>query len=108
MSSSPRSPRKSTESFEFLSPNIQQSQYPFPQHDWTNRPNSTGGRYQPRRGSTASSIHSAASLFVTVTKVEAKKTPVTPRTAKSRAASGIWFIRRIEDLSEHRHSGMVR
>ncbi|KAH6638750.1 Vps54-like protein-domain-containing protein [Boeremia exigua] len=58
MASSPRSPRKSTESFELLSPVLQQSQYPFPQHDWTNRPNSTGGRYQPRRGSTASSIHS--------------------------------------------------
>ncbi|KAF2626571.1 Vps54-domain-containing protein [Macroventuria anomochaeta] len=63
MSSSPRSPRKSTESFEFLSPNLQQSQYPFPQHDWTNRPNSTGGRYQPRRGSTASSIHSVGGVL---------------------------------------------
>ncbi|KAJ4401058.1 hypothetical protein N0V91_008199 [Didymella pomorum] len=67
MSSSPRSPRKSTESFEFLSPNLQQSQYPFPQHvaDWTNRPNSTGGRYQPRRGSTASSIHSVGGALNT-------------------------------------------
>ncbi|KAJ4373469.1 hypothetical protein N0V86_007608 [Didymella sp. IMI 355093] len=63
MSSSPRSPRKSTESFEFLSPNLQQSQYPFPQHDWTNRPSSTGGRYQPRRGSTASSIHSVGGVL---------------------------------------------
>jgi vacuolar protein sorting-associated protein 54 len=63
MSTSPTSPRKSTESFEFLSPNLQQSQYPFPQHDWTNRPNSTGGRYQPRRGSTASSIHSVGGVL---------------------------------------------
>ncbi|KAJ4988592.1 GARP complex component [Stagonosporopsis vannaccii] len=63
MSSSPRSPRKSTESFEFLSPNLQQSQYPFPHHDWTTRPNSTGGRYQPRRGSTASSIHSVGGVL---------------------------------------------
>ncbi|KAF2646755.1 Vps54-domain-containing protein [Massarina eburnea CBS 473.64] len=55
------SPRRSTESFEFHSPNPPQGQFPFPQqqqHDWTIRPNSTGGRYQPRRGSTASSIHS--------------------------------------------------
>ncbi|KAF2865732.1 Vps54-like protein-domain-containing protein [Massariosphaeria phaeospora] len=53
------SPRRSTESFEFLSPNPQQAQFPFPNHhDHTLRPNSTGGRYKPRRGSTASSIHS--------------------------------------------------
>jgi vacuolar protein sorting-associated protein 54 len=58
--SSPRSPRQSTESFEFLSPNLQQSQYPFPQHE---RPSSTGGRYQPRRGSTASSIHSVGGVL---------------------------------------------
>lgn len=53
------SPRRSTESFEFLSsPPSQQNQFPFPQHEWMQRPSSTGGRYQPRRGSTASSIHS--------------------------------------------------
>jgi vacuolar protein sorting-associated protein 54 len=57
--SSPRSPRPSSESLDLLSPNPQHAQYPFPvQNDWTNRPASTGGRYQPRRGSTASSIHS--------------------------------------------------
>ncbi|KAH8640984.1 Vps54-domain-containing protein [Alternaria alternata] len=58
--SSPNSPRRSTESFEFLSPNPPQGSFPFPasNHDWTNRPSSTGGRYKPRRGSTASSIHS--------------------------------------------------
>ncbi|KAF2675682.1 Vps54-domain-containing protein [Lentithecium fluviatile CBS 122367] len=53
------SPRRSVESFELLSPNPPQSQFPFPsQHDWATRPNSTGGRYKPRRGSTTSSIHS--------------------------------------------------
>ncbi|KAI4683532.1 uncharacterized protein J4E88_004708 [Alternaria novae-zelandiae] len=58
--SSPDTPRRSTESFEFLSPNPPQGAFPFPSanHDWTNRPSSTGGRYKPRRGSTASSIHS--------------------------------------------------
>ncbi|KAG9193240.1 hypothetical protein G6011_03275 [Alternaria panax] len=58
--SPPDSPRRSTESFEFLSPNPPQGSFPFPvsNHDWTNRPSSTGGRYKPRRGSTASSIHS--------------------------------------------------
>ncbi|RYO16664.1 hypothetical protein AA0121_g6009 [Alternaria tenuissima] len=58
--SSPNSPRRSTESFEFLSPNPPQGSFPFPasNHDWTTRPSSTGGRYKPRRGSTASSIHS--------------------------------------------------
>ncbi|USP72975.1 hypothetical protein yc1106_00249 [Curvularia clavata] len=57
--SSPDASRKSTESFEFLSPNPPQGSFPLPsQHDWTSRPNSTGGRYKPRRGSTASSIHS--------------------------------------------------
>ncbi|KAF1830535.1 Vps54-domain-containing protein [Decorospora gaudefroyi] len=57
--SSPNTPRRSTESFEFLSPNPQQSSFPFPsQHEWTSRPSSTGGRYKPRRGSTSSSIHS--------------------------------------------------
>ncbi|CAO2647424.1 Nn.00g083460.m01.CDS01 [Neocucurbitaria sp. VM-36] len=62
--SSPRSPRRSEESFEFLSPNPPQSSFPFPsQHDWTNRPSSTGGRYQPRRGSTASSIHSVGGVL---------------------------------------------
>ncbi|KAJ4377572.1 hypothetical protein N0V83_000397 [Neocucurbitaria cava] len=63
--SSPRSPRRSEESFEFLSPNPQQqASFPFPsQHDWTNRPSSTGGRYQPRRGSTASSIHSVGGML---------------------------------------------
>ncbi|KAF2844726.1 Vps54-domain-containing protein [Plenodomus tracheiphilus IPT5] len=66
MSSSPRSPRRSTESFEFLSPNPPQTAFPFPapsQHDWTHRPNSTGGRYKPRRGSTASSIHSVGGVL---------------------------------------------
>ncbi|EUC46759.1 hypothetical protein COCMIDRAFT_4181 [Bipolaris oryzae ATCC 44560] len=57
--SSPDASRKSTESFEFLSPNPPQGTFAPPsQHDWTSRPNSTGGRYKPRRGSTASSIHS--------------------------------------------------
>ncbi|KAF1944001.1 Vps54-domain-containing protein [Clathrospora elynae] len=58
--SSPDTSRRSTESFEFLSPNPPQGAFPFPtsQHDWTNRPSSTGGRYKPRRASTASSIHS--------------------------------------------------
>ncbi|KAF2733367.1 Vps54-domain-containing protein [Polyplosphaeria fusca] len=60
------SPRRSTESFEFLnSPPSQQNQFPFPQHDWTVRPNSTGGRYQPRRGSTSSSIHSVGGMLDT-------------------------------------------
>ncbi|KAI8933030.1 hypothetical protein NX059_009679 [Plenodomus lindquistii] len=61
MSSPPPSPRHSTESFEFVSPTPPQSAFPFPaaaHHDWTNRPSSTGGRYKPRRGSTASSMHS--------------------------------------------------
>ncbi|KAF2111228.1 Vps54-like protein-domain-containing protein [Lophiotrema nucula] len=58
------SPRRSVESFEFLaSPPQPQTQFPFPQHEWTNRPNSTGGRYQPRRGSTASSIHSVGGML---------------------------------------------
>ncbi|KAF2467935.1 Vps54-domain-containing protein [Lindgomyces ingoldianus] len=57
------SPRRSVESFEFTSPASQQNQFPFPpQHEWTLRPNSTGGRYQPRRSSTASSIHSIHSV----------------------------------------------
>ncbi|PSN74779.1 Vps54-domain-containing protein [Corynespora cassiicola Philippines] len=57
-------PRPSVESFEFLSPNVQQGQFPFPQqHDLTVRPSSTGGRYQPRRGSTASSIHSVGGIL---------------------------------------------
>ncbi|KAF1928229.1 Vps54-domain-containing protein [Didymella exigua CBS 183.55] len=56
-------PRRSTESFEFLSPTLQQSQYPFPPHDWTSRPSSTGGRHQPRRGSTASSMHSVGGVL---------------------------------------------
>ncbi|KAH9875868.1 hypothetical protein IAQ61_003333 [Plenodomus lingam] len=67
MSSSPRSPRRSTESFDLLSPNPpQQTTFPFPtpsQHEWANRPNSTGGRYKPRRGSTASSIHSVGGVL---------------------------------------------
>lgn len=58
------SPRLSTESLDLLSPNPQHSQYPFPiQNDWGNRPSSTGGRYQPRRGSTASSIHSVGGVL---------------------------------------------
>jgi vacuolar protein sorting-associated protein 54 len=59
MSSPSPSPRPSVESFEFLSPNPPQSQFPFPApNDWTTRSSSAGGRYKPRRGSTASSIHS--------------------------------------------------
>ncbi|KAF1848002.1 Vps54-domain-containing protein [Cucurbitaria berberidis CBS 394.84] len=62
--SSPRSPRRSEDSFEFLSPTPSQSSFPFPsQNDWTNRPSSTGGRYKPRRGSTASSIHSVGGVL---------------------------------------------
>ncbi|KAH8731893.1 Vps54-like protein-domain-containing protein [Phaeosphaeriaceae sp. PMI808] len=62
--SPPRSPRRSTESLDILSPTPPQGQYPFPvQHDWTNRSSSTGGRYQPRRGSTASSIHSVGGVL---------------------------------------------
>ncbi|KAJ4293571.1 hypothetical protein N0V90_008854 [Kalmusia sp. IMI 367209] len=61
--------RRSVESFEFLSPNPPQGQFPFPsQHDWTNRPSSTGGRYQPRRGSTSSSIHSVGGALDTAFK----------------------------------------
>jgi vacuolar protein sorting-associated protein 54 len=61
---SPKSPRRSTESLDLLSPTPPQSQYPFPiQNDWGNRPSSTGGRYQPRRGSTASSIHSVGGVL---------------------------------------------
>ncbi|KAH9882295.1 hypothetical protein J1614_000531 [Plenodomus biglobosus] len=67
MSSPPRSPRPSSESpVELLSPNPPHAAFPFPaasQHDWTNRPNSTGGRYKPRRGSTASSIHSVGGVL---------------------------------------------
>ncbi|KAF1969747.1 Vps54-domain-containing protein [Bimuria novae-zelandiae CBS 107.79] len=67
MSSSPR--RSSQESFEFLSPNPNHGQFPFPQpHEWTNRPNSTGGRYQPRRGSMSSSIHSVGGALDTAFK----------------------------------------
>ncbi|KAK7188964.1 GARP complex component [Paraphaeosphaeria sporulosa] len=68
MSSSPR--RSSQESFEFLSPNISQAQFPFPAPpEWTHRPNSTGGaRYQPRRGSTSSSIHSVGGALDTAFK----------------------------------------
>ncbi|KAF1962449.1 Vps54-domain-containing protein [Byssothecium circinans] len=63
------SPRRSTESFDFSSPNLPQAQFPFPQqHDWTTRPSSTGGRYQPRRGSTASSIHSVGGALDTAFK----------------------------------------
>ncbi|KAF2021199.1 Vps54-domain-containing protein [Aaosphaeria arxii CBS 175.79] len=52
------STRKSTESFNLSnSPPQSQSQFPFPQHDWNIRSSSTS-RYQPRRGSTSSSIHS--------------------------------------------------
>jgi vacuolar protein sorting-associated protein 54 len=62
--SSPKSPRHSTESLDLLSPTPPQGQYPFPaQNDWGNRPSSTGGRYQPRRGSTASSIHSVGGVL---------------------------------------------
>jgi hypothetical protein len=62
--SPPRSPRRSTESLDFLLPTPPQAQYPFPvQSDWENRPSSTGGRYQPRRGSTASSIHSVGGVL---------------------------------------------
>ncbi|KAH6003404.1 hypothetical protein HBI83_201780 [Parastagonospora nodorum] len=62
--SSPRSPRRSTESLDILSPAPPQNQYPFPQqNDWVSRPSSTGGRYQPRRGSTASSIHSVGGVL---------------------------------------------
>jgi hypothetical protein len=62
--STPRSPRRSTESLDFLLPTPPQAQYPFPvQSDWENRPSSTGGRYQPRRGSTASSIHSVGGVL---------------------------------------------
>jgi vacuolar protein sorting-associated protein 54 len=62
--SSPKSPRHSTESLDLLSPAPPQGQYPFPaQNDWGNRPSSTGGRYQPRRGSTASSIHSVGGVL---------------------------------------------
>ncbi|KAF2269565.1 Vps54-domain-containing protein [Lojkania enalia] len=60
------SPRRSAESFEFLnSPPTQQNPFPSPQHDWTHRPSSTGGRYPPRRGSTASSIHSVGGTLDT-------------------------------------------
>ncbi|KAF2125564.1 Vps54-domain-containing protein [Dothidotthia symphoricarpi CBS 119687] len=61
--SSPRSPRRSTESFEFLTPNTSQYPFPPPQNEWATRPSSTGGRYQPRRGSTASSIHSVGGVL---------------------------------------------
>ncbi|KAH7079572.1 Vps54-like protein-domain-containing protein [Paraphoma chrysanthemicola] len=62
--SSPRSPRQSTESLDLLSPTPPHTQYPFPvQDEWKIRPNSTGGRYQPRRGSTASSIHSVGGVL---------------------------------------------
>jgi vacuolar protein sorting-associated protein 54 len=62
--SSPSSPRRSTESFEFLSPNLPQSASPFPaQFDWSTRPSSTGGRYQPRRSSTSSSLHSVGGVL---------------------------------------------
>jgi len=59
-SPSPSPSRRSVESFELLSPNPpQSSQFPFPaHHDLATRPNSTGGRYKPRRGSTTSSMHS--------------------------------------------------
>ncbi|CAA9963030.1 Vps54 domain containing protein [Pyrenophora teres f. maculata] len=57
--STTNSPRRSSESFEFLSPNPPQAGFQFPpQHEWAGRSASTGGRYKPRRGSTASSIHS--------------------------------------------------
>lgn len=62
--SSPRSPRQSTESLDLLSPTPPHTQYPFPiQDEWKIRPSSTGGRYQPRRGSTASSIHSVGGVL---------------------------------------------
>jgi vacuolar protein sorting-associated protein 54 len=59
-SPSPSPSRRSVESFELLSPNPpQNSAFPFPaQQDWATRSSSTGGRYKPRRGSTASSMHS--------------------------------------------------
>ncbi|KAF1918870.1 Vps54-like protein-domain-containing protein [Ampelomyces quisqualis] len=53
MSPSPLPPRRSTES-EPPSPT---------QHDGAARPSSTGGRHQPRRGSTASSIHSVGGVL---------------------------------------------
>ncbi|KAL5116620.1 hypothetical protein ACEQ8H_005498 [Pleosporales sp. CAS-2024a] len=58
--SSPRSPRRSAESLDTRSRTPPQPHHAVPiPTDWgANRPNSTGGRYQPRRGSTASSIHS--------------------------------------------------
>ncbi|KAF2201044.1 Vps54-domain-containing protein [Delitschia confertaspora ATCC 74209] len=60
------SPRRSVESFDFLnSPPLQNQQFPFPQHDWGLRPSSTG-RHQPRRGSTASSIHSVGGMLDTI------------------------------------------
>ncbi|KAF2179860.1 Vps54-domain-containing protein [Zopfia rhizophila CBS 207.26] len=59
------SPRRSVDSFEFLNPPpAPQNQFSFPQHDWTPRPNSTG-RFPPRRGSTASSIHSVGGTLDT-------------------------------------------
>ncbi|KAF2279903.1 Vps54-domain-containing protein [Westerdykella ornata] len=62
-----RSPRRSTESLDFLSsPPQQQTQFPFPQqHDWFRRASSASGRHQPRRGSTASSIHSVGGALDT-------------------------------------------
>ncbi|KAF2745031.1 Vps54-domain-containing protein [Sporormia fimetaria CBS 119925] len=60
-----RSPRISGESFDLLgSPSPQPNQFPFPQHhDWVRRASSAGGRHQPRRGSTASSIHSVGGVL---------------------------------------------
>ncbi|KAF2703072.1 Vps54-domain-containing protein [Pleomassaria siparia CBS 279.74] len=62
MSSLSPNPRKSTESFEFLSPNLQPNPFPL-NGEWAQRPSSTGGRYRPRRGSTASSIHSVGGVL---------------------------------------------
>ncbi|ORY19133.1 Vps54-like protein-domain-containing protein [Clohesyomyces aquaticus] len=72
------SPRRSVESFEYPnSPPTHLGQFPFPQHDVTLRPSSTGGRYQPRRGSTASSIHSLHSVGGALdTSFQAKMTAV--------------------------------
>ncbi|KAF2140252.1 uncharacterized protein K452DRAFT_352035 [Aplosporella prunicola CBS 121167] len=60
MPSRASSPRRSTESFESPTTAPQNRlQFPFPQQDPNRRPNSSAStRFQPRRGSTASSIHS--------------------------------------------------
>ncbi|CAI6299345.1 unnamed protein product [Periconia digitata] len=79
------SPQPSIDSFEFNSPNP--PQFPFPhQHDWTTRPNSTGGgRHPARRGSTASSIHSVGGALDTAFKTSSNP-GMAPLTEQNRNA----------------------